>query len=189
MTELTFNLTPAELTAYQFAVRDRLLKDMPKAWWEREGVRAVALVVLTALSLVLADALIGRSLDREAEPIELAVGMVIGSELVIAAVWITYYDQRRRLVRPDGPTLGEQTLKVSGDGLDLALSNISVRYRWPAFQHVSRARGLLLMWIEPGSAIGLPERAFESVAALEAFEAEVRAHLVEAKLPKAGAFG
>jgi hypothetical protein len=189
MTEIVFDVRQEDLTAYHYTVRDRLLKFTPKAWWETDAVRASALFGVAALTFAGLDAAAPSILGRSLEVVELLAGFVLGLLMAVALMWLSYWDQIRRAVRKDGPTLGEHTVRLNGEGLAVSIRDGEARYAWRAFQGVTRQRGLLTVWLEPGVGIMIPERAFAGEAERVQFTAEIEARLADAKLPRAGSFG
>jgi hypothetical protein len=114
-------------------------------------------------------------LDRPTEMPEFLFGLFVGFSTMLATIWAHYLDQRRGLARPDGPILSPQTVRLTSDGLEITSKASDVRYRWSAIETISEARGLVLLWVEPGAAIAIPADAFASDAARAQFIAEAEA--------------
>jgi hypothetical protein len=188
MTELAYRLTAADLAAYQLAVRDRLLKQAPTRWWERDTVRALALLGLVILAAFAVNVLVAGLDERPMEPLEYLLGLFVGGALVLAVVWVTNLDQRRRIARPDGPILGSQTLRLTPDGVAAQSAHCDVLYRWAGVEAVTEARGLVILWIEPGAGMAVPGHAFASDATRTEFVREVEARRSAAGLPRSGTF-
>lgn len=189
MTEIEYQLEPKDLAAYQFATRDRLRGARSKSLLDNEIVRAVIIMVLGGGAMIGVEALARWYLGRPLELFDYAVGVLFGAALMLALIWLHYFDQRRRLARPDGPVLGKSTLRLMREGVLITQKHVEVRYGWPVFLGITEARDLLLMWIEPGVAIAIPRRAFGSDKVLADFVSEADARMAEAGLPRSGSFG
>lgn len=172
MTEVSFQLTQAGLTAYQFAVRDRLQNR------KRDGLLQQPLVLWLGLSffgfLVTLGGVkaIERFLDRPMELPEFLLGLVLGFLAMLATAWIHYLDQRQGVARLDGPILSPQMMRLSPEGIAVQSKACDVLYRWPAVEAITHVRGLIIFWVEPGAGLTLPADAFASDAARDQFIAE-----------------
>lgn len=175
MTEVTYQLSQDGLTAYQYAVRDRLQKRKRDGLLEQPFVLWLILVVCAFAVTFAGIQAIERYLDRPMEIAEFFLGLFVGFCTMLATVWAHYLDQRRGVARPDGPILSQQTVRLTPDGLEIASKACDVRYRWPAIEAITEARGLVLLWAEPGAAIAIPADAFASNAARAQFIAEAEA--------------
>ncbi len=172
MTEVAYQLTQAGLTAYQFAVRDRLQKRQRQGILEQPIVLWLLLTFLTFAVTLVGMQAIERYLDRPMEMTEFLLGLFVGFSTMLATMWAHYLDQRRGLARPDGPILSPQTVRLTPAGVEIASKACDVRYRWPAIEAITEARGLVLFWVEPGAAIAIPADAFASDAAHAQFIAD-----------------
>lgn len=188
MTEVTFDLQFEDLSAYQFVVRDRLTKLAPKQWWETDAFRATVLFGFAAVTFALLDWAAPSFLGRPLEFVEFLTGFWLGLLLAIGLMWMTYWDQRRRMVKPDGPMLGEHVVKLNGEGVAINLRDVEARYAWRAFDSITEQRGLLSIWMEPGVGLIIPCRAFASDADRVQFISEVNARMTASRLPRAGSF-
>lgn len=188
MTETAFRLSADDLMAYQYAVRDRLTKEMPKPWQHKDSIRALALMAITALVTGGLMGLFPAVFGRPLELMELLIGMLFGGGLVLGMIWLSFRDQSRRLTRTDGPVQGVQTLRLTNDGVTVSSDKVEARYVWAAIEHVSEARGLVILWIEPGVGIAVPGHAFASSAEREAFMREIEGRRAAAGLPRVGSF-
>jgi hypothetical protein len=175
MTEVTYQLSQAGLTAYQYAVRDRLQKRKREGFLEQPFVLWLILVVCAFAVTFAGIQAIERYLDRPMEIAEFFLGLFVGFCTMLATVWAHYLDQRRGVARPEGPILSLQVLRLSAEGVEIASKACDVRYRWPAIDAITEARGLVLLWVEPGAAIAIPADAFSSDAARVQFMAEADA--------------
>lgn len=189
MTEIEYQLEPKDLAAYQFATRDRLRGARSNSLLDNEIVRAVLIMVLAGGAMVGVEALGRFYLGRPLELFDYVAGVLFGAALMLALVWLHYFDQRRRLARPDGPVLGKSTLRLMREGVLITQKHVEVRYGWPVFLGITEARDLLLMWIEPGVAIAIPRSAFGSDREIADFISEAGARMAEAGLPRSGSFG
>jgi hypothetical protein len=174
VSEVTFQLTEADLTAYQYAVRDRLQGRKRNGFFNQPAVLWSLLTVMVFFLTLAAMQAIERWLERSMEMPEFLLGLAVGFGVMLATWWLHYLDQRRGLARPDGPILSPQTARVASDGLFVTSQACDVRYRWTAVQSISKARGLVILWVEPGAGVAIPANAFASDAAREQFIGEAR---------------
>lgn len=172
MTEVAFQLSQAGLTAYQFAVRDRLQKRKRSGLMQQPAVLWLMLTVVAFAVTLGGMQFIERYLERPVEMVEFVLGLVLGFAAMLATAWVHYLDQRRGLARPDGPILSPQTIRLTANGIDVSSKACDVHYRWAAVEDITQARGLVIFWIEPGAGITVPADAFESEAARARFVAE-----------------
>jgi hypothetical protein len=175
MTEVTYQLSQAGLTAYQFAVRDRLQKRKREGFLEQPIVLWLILMVSAFAVTFAGIQAIERYLDRPMEIAEFFLGLFVGFSAMLATVWAHYLDQRRGVARPDGPILSQQTVRLRPDGLEIVSKACDVRYRWLAIEAIREARGLVIFWVEPGAGVTVPADAFASNAARAQFIAEAEA--------------
>ncbi|MDX2307457.1 MAG: YcxB family protein [Hyphomicrobium sp.] len=189
MTEIEYQLAPADLAAYQFASRDRIRTLAATSHWDSQALRAGLSVVFCAIMILVVDLAAPSLLGRLLVSTDYVIGIAFGAALMLALVWLHYFDQRRRLASPDGPILRKATLRLMREGVLITQRDIEIRYGWPVFRSVSEARDLVLLWIEPGAAIAIPKRAFASDKARADFIREAEARMAEAGLPRVGSFG
>jgi hypothetical protein len=189
MTAKTFKLSPEDLAAYQFAVRDRLSALPPRAWWESDGIRAAALLVLFVIAVMVIDRTLQTAFGRSMELPDFLIGAGAGAALVLGLVWMSYRDQRRRIVREEGVILGEHTLELTVAGVVSRQRHVEARYDWPVILEVTDQRGMVILWIEPGVGIAVPQHAFASDAERTQFVAEVEQRRTGSQLPRVGSFG
>ena len=175
MTDVAFQLSQANLTAYQFAVRDRLQKRKREGFFEQPIVLWLILsAVAFAVTLAGMEA-IELYLERPMEVTDFLLGLFLGCSVMLATVWAHYLDQRRGVARPEGPILSPQTLRLSADSVGVTSKACDVCYRWPAVEAITEARGLIILWVEPGAGLAIPADAFASDAARAHFIAEAEA--------------
>ncbi len=188
MTQLVYRLEPRHLTDYQFAIRDRLSRSparrAPKAEWVRGLLFGLACAVIYFGLVWLWPRVAGAELGIA----ELVLGLLLGMAVAVGAMWWHYAEQRRLMVKPGGPSLGEHALAIDGAGIVITGQNFECRYKWPIFEDASRYSDILILWIEPGAGIIVPRGALGGVAAEDAFLADAKARSAEAKLPRAGGF-
>jgi hypothetical protein len=175
MREVSYQLTPEGLAAYQYASRDRTLRVAPGGWWEQAAVRALVLIAATVICAWLADTAIAVLYERPMELPEFVLGTFVGCAVMLALVWVIALDQRRRLPRPDGHTLSPQTLRLTEQGIAVTSRSNDVLHYWPAIEEISQARGLVILWIEPGAGIAIPTDAFATADARAEFIREAEA--------------
>jgi hypothetical protein len=175
MTEVAYQLSQAGLTAYQFAVRDRLQKRKREGFLEQPIVLWLILMVGAFAVTFVGVQAIERYLDRPIEMAEFFLGLFVGFATMLATVWAHYLDQRRGVARPEGPILSPQTLRLSADGVEIASKACDVRYRWAAIEAITEARGLVIFWVEPGAGVTVPADAFASDATRAQFIAKAEA--------------
>lgn len=189
MNETVFRLTADDLKAYHLAVRDRLTGMRPKQWWENSAVRWLALAAACTLVVMLAGFVIRQVFDRHMEFAEFMVGVFTGVAAMTAVLWVTYADQRRRMARPGGPTLDRHTLRLTNDGITVTTKHTDVRYAWAVIEDVTEARGLFILWIEPGAGVVVPHHVFETDGRRAEFLRAIEARRSAAGLPRGGSFG
>lgn len=188
MTEFAYMLEPRHLGAYQFAVRDRLNGMRPAGLAEAEWVRFLAFAGLGLGGFFLADSVMRGTSGRSLSMPDFLLGLGLGCVAIMCGLWIVYFDRRRRMVRPDGPTLGEHRLRTEPSALVLAGPQYESRYSWSIFEEVSQHKDILALWLEPGLGVVVPRAAFGAGNSESAFLDEIRARISEAKLPRAGSF-
>jgi hypothetical protein len=179
MITLTYRLQPAQLASYQFAVRDRV-KSMPGVWWLSLPSQMIGLFgALTAITVLFTWAF-PRLGFGELHELSALAGFWLGALLSIAAQWLHYLSMRRRLVRPDGPTLSGHELTVSESGVVASSGRAQAQYRWPLFEGLTERADILVLWYEPGAGIVVPRSAFADAAAERAFCVFVQRRIAEA---------
>jgi hypothetical protein len=181
--DVTYRLTPDDLSNYRYIVRDRLQKMAGPSSFGSTIQRAFA--AFAAAVLVTFGVLFFAG-DHALVPY--IVGILFGAGLVLAMFWLTYYDQEKKLVDRDGPTLADHTIAVNASGLNVSAPHLTAHYVWKAFRDVTRERGLIVLWLEPSLGVVIPERAFSSVGTLEEFLSAVEARRTASVLPRAGSF-
>ncbi len=186
--DVTFRLSQDDLSNYRYAVRDHLAKIPDTRFWGKPWVRGLAVFIAAFVCLQVFDWLIVQFKGRPASFVELAIGFMAGAALVLVLFWVHYWDQTRKLVRPDGPTLSEHTVTVNTSGLSVAAPHMTAHYTWSAVQEVTKQRGLIVLWLEPSVGLVIPERAFASLEACQAFVDAIEARRTESELPRAGSF-
>lgn len=189
MTEIDFKLEPADLASYQLASRDRLASQVSKSLWDDEIVRTLLVILVAAATMIAVEAVARAALGRSLMVVDYALGALLGAVLMLGLVWLHYFDQRRRLTRPDGPVRGRSNLRLTREGVVITQRDVETRYGWRVFIDVTEARSLVLMWVEPGVAVAVPFRAFASDKARADFILEAKARMSEASLPRVGSFG
>ena len=172
MTEIAFQLSKPGLTDYQFAVRDRLDNRRRDGFLEKPIVSWLILTFCAFAVTLAGMQAIERYLDRPMEIPEFLLGLAVGFSAMLAMVWAHYLDQRRAVARPDGPILSPQTLRSSPAGVEITSNFCEVTYRWPSIEAITEARGLVILWVEPGAGLAIPADAFVTDAARAQFIAE-----------------
>jgi hypothetical protein len=186
--EVTFTLKEQDLVNYRCAVRDRLEKMTAGGFWSQPAVRWIALFAGTAGLLVMLDQVLPVVTQRPISPLELVIGFIAGAALVLGFMWLHYLDQSKKLVRADGPTMSEHTMTINPSGLGAAGPHMTAHYAWPLIQDVTVERGLVLLWLEPGLGLAIPQHAFKSTEVRDAFVAAIEVRRTESDLPRAGSF-
>jgi hypothetical protein len=189
MTELTYTLEAEHLAAYQKLAALRAAsggRDATRVYesYGRSLVAGLAVAVpMAALYMFLPVVT-----DRPFAGVEFVFGLIIGVVILVVAMRLQSSRAQRRFVRLDGPTLSEHQLSLAGDGLRTSSRMFDFLCRWHAFEDVTVGDGIVVMWIEPGMGVVVPRNAFADQKAETAFVDLVRAHVLEAKLPRAGVF-
>ena len=186
--DVTFRLTPADLSNYRYAVRDRLGKVSDGSLWSRPVVRWAAFFLTTVALLQLLDRLVPSHTGAPVSAIELSLGFLFGATLVLGLLWLHYWEQTKKLVSDDGPTLSEHTIAVNTSGVSVTAPHLTAHYAWPAIQEVTRERGLIVLWLEPSVGLAVPEHAFSRAGGADDFVAAIASRRTEAELPRAGSF-
>lgn len=180
MSEVSYRLSQEGLTAYQYAVRDRLQKRKREGFIQRPSVMWLILTATAFLVILFAMQVIQRVLERPMEMPDFLFGLLIGFAAMLATWWLHYLDQRRGLARPDGPILSPQIMRLSADGIDVHSKACDVRYRWTAVEAITETRGLVIFWVEPGAGMAVPADAFADPEVRAQFIAEAEAFRGEA---------
>jgi hypothetical protein len=186
--DVTFRLIQDDLSNYRYAVRDHLAKVADDRFWATPWVRWTALFVAAFVCLQVFDWLIVQFTGQPASYVELATGFLAGAFLVLGLLWMNHWDQTRKLVRPDGPTLSEHTISVNTSGLSVTAPHMTAHYTWSVIKELTNERGLVVLWLEPSVGLVIPERAFPNTEARQKFIAAIEARRTESELPRAGSF-
>ena len=186
--DITFCLTPQDVGNYRAAVRDRLNAVPNVGILNQHWVRAAIVIAISAALSIVIGMLVPAVTGAPLAPLELLIGFAAGLVFTLGMLWINHLDQAKKLLRSDGPTLSEHSVSVAGSGLSVTAPHSTVHYAWPIIQDVSIARGLVLLWLEPSSALAVPERAFKSLETRDKFISDSEMRQAEAKLPRAGSF-
>lgn len=186
--DVMYKLTPRDLSAYRYAVRDRLevlpsASVLGKKWFQLLVVCAAGAIFVFVL-----DWLLRRVSGRPIEIVDFVGGMLGAVMMVLAVLWFNYSERVRKLVRDDGPTLAEHNMNVSPSGIKISAPHITAHYAWPAIQYVSVVRDLVIFWLEPAHGIAVPASAFANSIERERFVAAIEGHRKEAGLPRASSF-
>ncbi|MEQ1576618.1 MAG: hypothetical protein ABL894_03100 [Hyphomicrobium sp.] len=185
---VTYRLSPRDLTSYRYAVRDRLNSLPAKGILNQHWARAVLILGGSAGLFILLDGVLPRLTGRPLTLPELAIGFFVGLAACLAVLWLNYFDQSKRLVDPEGPALSEHTISLSASGLNVDAAHMNSHFDWPAIRDVSVERGLVILWLEPSMGVAIPVQAFAGVEARDDFVASIEARRTEAELPRAGSF-
>ena len=98
---------------------------------------------------------------------------LVGALLCLIPAISTRSNMLRMQVSDDGPFLGETVLKIEDDGLAIKRPMASSKYSWDAFQGVEIAKGKLILPLDNGIGLIIPEGAFATESELHAFAAMV----------------
>lgn len=184
MFEMTYRFEPAHLHAYNKLTTARV----EASGNATDGNWGVALLCTFGIAaLIAAAAIVLPPLTSHAFAMaEFLAGLVSGVVVVAVWMWQRYYRLWRRATRADGPTLAEHHLRLAEDGLRSTSRLTEVTYRWPVFEGVSVAEGVVILWTEPGSGVLIPRTAFATPQAEAAFLDAVGKYLAAAKASAAG---
>ena len=186
--EVTFRLIPDDLTNYRYAVRDRLARIPGQGLWSQHWARAGVIFLSSLVLFLVLDSVVPRITGARLSMVELVIGFVIGIAVLLGMFWLNHFDQAKKLVRPDGPTLSEHTVSAGASGLSVSATHMSAHYAWGAIEDVTQERGLVVLWLEPSLGLVIPQRAFANPQERETFVAAIAARRSEAGLPRAGSF-
>ena len=186
--DLTFKLIPEDLSNYRYAVRDRLTALPGNGIWSKHWVRAGLTISAGAGLFLILDRVVPGLTGHELSMTELGLGIVMGFAFFLAILWLNHFEQAKKLVRADGPTMSEHTVSVNTTGLNVTAPHMTAHYAWAAFQDVTAVRNLVVLWIEPAFGLVIPKRAFANDEARDAFIAAIEARRTESGLPRAGSF-
>ena len=124
-----YQLTPQDLTDYQYAVKNRILKRSRSTdiWFRVWGTLLImAMIGLGGIAAVMAlPALTGHRFAPE----EMFAGFFLGLTALFAATWLNYFYQRRSLVKPSGPTYSRHHAIVDERGLGISTDKIETSSR------------------------------------------------------------
>lgn len=89
--------------------------------------------------------------------------------------------QVARFVRADGHVLGQRHVRLTHDAVEAWGRHDQARYSWNAFQDVTVAKDLVILWLEPGGALFIPRTAFAAPADEAAFVAIAQERIATSK--------
>jgi hypothetical protein len=178
MIEVTYRLEPEHLHLYRKLATDRTAGRGGGA----EDTWGLYLLCTLAVAAFLASAdLVYPGLTGQPFAFaEFFTGLLAGIAVFLALMWPRYSRLSRAAVRPDGPTLAQHRLSVTPDGLRATSRFVDGQYKWFAFEDVTIADGVIVLWIEPGAGVLVPRSAFASPAAETAFLEAVRGFMAAA---------
>lgn len=176
--ELRYQLTPENVSAYQYAVRSRVAATLTRTggWWKHVVLGLAFGLALVAAVVAIAIAIQHVTHRRFAEP-EMAAGFFLGVAFMFTSIWLNYFRQRGVLMKPNGPGLSPHTLTVVPQGLRIAGSSFEHAFQWPIFEELTELKTILVLWIEPGQGLVIPRTAFADDAAVKAFVQEITGHI------------
>jgi hypothetical protein len=175
-----YRLSAQDIAAYQFAVRDRLSQRVRDLGILFHLGWALVLAIAAAVAFLASAALLPGFTKRQFANEELFLGLGLGMIFFVAVNWLNYYIRRRVLVKPDGPTLSQHSMTIEQGGLHVITPFDDALHRWPLFESVSRYKGIIVLWIEPGMGIVVPRTAFADEAAAAAFVGAASRHIASA---------
>ena len=183
--KINYQLTPSDITSYQYAVRNRLQKTVKgdDGWLTQAGIGLAIAVVAAGVTVAVMEAipsLTGRAFGLE----EFLAGFLFGGLAILGLIWLNYFRQRKSIVKPGGPALSLHTLTVEPDGMRITGPNFETNYLWPIFEDISDLKTLIVLWIEPGQGFAIPRSAFANEAGAEAFVEDIRGHIAKARLSR-----
>lgn len=178
--EIKYQLNPQYMATYQAAIRPRL-NALRKGWLASGPVRALLFAALAFGLLLAGDALATIFTGGLLDGLSTMYGLVCGGALVLAAAWIDYGEMRGKMMKPDGLMYSSHTLRVTDDGLEFGNAKYEGRYRWVAFDEVTRLKDMFVLWIEPGMGFIVPQAAFASPDEAKAFFDNAREKIAAAK--------
>jgi hypothetical protein len=181
--QLHYQLTPQDLAAYQYAVRDRVdARAKLDGSTKRHAVEALLLTVaILAVALACVSAWPAAA-GREFELVESIIGFFTGVLFALAAIWLNFFQQRRSIVKPDGPTLSPHTLAIEADGLRISGTHLEHTFAWPIFEDLTELQSILVLWLEPAQGLIVPRSAFANDREAASFAEEIRGHIARARL-------
>ena len=178
--QFDYQLTQQDLAAYQYAVKDRLVKLSRSSGNGFSSMAAGLTAALFASGLAVALVLPKLSGHRLALE-ELFAGFFLGAIALLAANWLNYFHQRRFIVKQDGPALSRHSVTVEPGGLRISGQNVEHTSLWPLFSEVQALKTIIVLWIEPAQGIVIPKGAFANDVAAQEFLTNVSAHIANAK--------
>lgn len=101
-------------------------------------------------------------------------------------VKLTLESSKRRMRRTVRQVFAPRIVRLTDSGIEQALPELRTVHAWAAIDRAERYRGLILLWSGPVVAVAIPERAFASAAAAEAFATACRAKSDAAKPAEGG---
>lgn len=180
MRSIAFQLSRENLSAYQFAVRDRLQNRKRQGMLNQPVVLWLVIMGGVFLITVFGVEAFERSTGRRMEMMEFFLGMGVGLVSLLAIAWLHYLDQRRGIAGAEGPLLSPQTIRVSAECVETVSKAGDARFRWSAIEAIAQERGLIIFWIEPGAGLAVPADAVGSPGEQAAFIANAEAYRVAA---------
>jgi hypothetical protein len=175
--DVGYRLSAQDIADYHFAVRDRLSRKVRDLGVAFHMAWASVLGAAAAVAFVASAELLPRLTQRHFANEEFLLGLGFGMVFFVAASWLNYFIRRRVLLKPDGPTYAPHSVKIEANGLHLITPFNDTLHRWELFDGVTRYKGVIVLWIEPGMGIVVPRRSFADDAAATAFVDDVSRHI------------
>jgi hypothetical protein len=78
----------------------------------------------------------------------------------------------------DSPSLSELRLRADGDGIECSGQKSVTKYSWRAFSDISEHDDFILLWVDRGQCIIVPDRALANQETRQNFVSLARQHIV-----------
>ena len=175
----TFVFTEAEAAALQSVQMAR------QAGIARRSPLLIALtfgVPLLLLAVVFGIDRVGYGGQMPASQVTgLLVAFVAGMFTAILTFKLMQQSSKQRMLRTVRHVFAPRTVRLTGEGVEQAMPELRIVHAWAAIDQAERSSGLILLWSGPVVAIAVPERAFATAAAAEAFALTCRDRAAAAK--------
>jgi hypothetical protein len=162
---ITAQLTKADFLKLTAALHKR--GDKNTHWWPRFEP-FVAAVLGMAVGYAAAFA---AGADT---PLAIAVGVSVAMALTFWAASRSRRQQIKGLLRTDGAFLRAFHISADQDGVTMESDVMSTRVKWPGVFAIDTTPDMILIFVDKANAIAVPQNAFASVVAMNAFADELR---------------
>jgi hypothetical protein len=173
--ELDYRLTPDDWRKYRRSYMRRFQKEQRGVFGSQWTVVTVLLAIGLILTILFKLASLGGSPVASPSSAILGFGVGVLTVMIWASSWS--HSIERWSHTPEGYVLGPRRLKANEEGVALHGENYEAHYSWRAFEAMTEHPSVTLLWLDRGSAVIVPTRAFGDALVRRAFLELVRRNL------------